>query len=81
MNASPLLTKLIVVREWLQETAPASLRPEATIGYWKFTKYNVMQSLRTGTGHRDGLVKEMDPDAVNRDRDRGRGLAADDMVS
>jgi hypothetical protein len=40
-----------------------------------------MQSLRTGTGHRDGLVKEMDPDAVNRDRDGGRGLAADDMVS
>ena len=81
MNASPLLTELIVVREWLQETAPAPLRPEATTGYWKFTKYNVMQSLRTGTGHRDGLVKEMDPDAVNRDRECGRGLSADDTVS
>lgn len=44
-------------------------------------KYCVMQSLRTGMGHRDGLVKEMDPDAVNRDRAGGRGLAADDMVS
>jgi nuclear pore complex protein Nup107 len=77
MNASPLLTELIVVREWLQETAPAPQCPEATTGYWKFTKYNVMQSLRTGTG-RDGLVREMDPDAVSRE---GRNLAADDTVS
>jgi nuclear pore complex protein Nup107 len=59
MNASPLLTELIVVCEWLQETAPAPLRPEATTGYWKFTKYSVMQSLRTCTGLRDGLVKVM----------------------
>lgn len=79
INASPLLTELIVVREWLQETTPALLRPESTTGYWKFMKYCVMQSLRTGMGHRDGLVKEMDPDAVNRDRAGGRGLAADDM--
>jgi Nuclear pore protein 84 / 107 len=79
MNASPLLTELIVVREWLQETAPAPQRPEATTGYWKFTKYNVMQSLRSGTGTRDGLVKEMDPDALN--REAGRSLAIDDMVS
>lgn len=80
MNTSPLLAELIVVREWLQETAPAPLPVEATTGYWKFTKYNVMQSLRTGAGHRDGLVKEMDPDAVNRDKESGRGLAADDTV-
>jgi hypothetical protein len=79
MNASPLLTELIVVREWLQETAPPPQRPEATTGYWKFTKHNVMQSLRTGMGHKDGLVKQMDPDAVN--REGGRGLAADDTVS
>jgi nuclear pore complex protein Nup107 len=77
MNASPLLTELIVVREWLQETAPAPQRPEATTGYWKFTKHGVMQALRTG--HRDGLVKEMDPDAVN--RESGKGLATDDAVS
>lgn len=37
-----------------------------------------MRSLRTGAGHRDGLVKEMDPDVVNRDRE---WLADDDMVS
>ena len=79
MNASPLLTELIVVREWLQETAPPPQHPEATTGYWKFTKHSVMQSLRSGTGHRDGLVKAMDPDAVN--REEGRGLAADDAVS
>jgi hypothetical protein len=32
-----------------------------------------------GSGHQDGLVKEMDPDAVN--REEGRGLAIDDTVS
>ncbi|GLB38465.1 putative nuclear pore protein 84 / 107 [Lyophyllum shimeji] len=76
MNASRLLTELVVVREWLHETAPLPQPPEATTGYWKFTKHSVMQSLRTGAGHRDGLVKRMDPDAVN--REQGRGLASDD---
>lgn len=79
MNASPLLSELIVVREWLQETAQAPQHPEATTGYWKFTKHSVMQSLRTGAGQRDGLVKRMDPDVVS--RENGRGLASDDTVS
>lgn len=78
MNASPLLSELIVVREWLQETAPNPRHPEATTGYWKFTKHSVMQALRTGAGPRDGLVREMDPDAIN--REDGRTLAADDAV-
>ncbi|KAJ7771524.1 nuclear pore protein 84/107 [Mycena metata] len=78
MHASPLLSELVAVREWLQETAPPPQHPEATTGYWKFTKHGVMQSLRIGGGGgaRDGLVKEMDPDAVN--RGDGRLLAADD---
>ncbi|EIW74182.1 hypothetical protein CONPUDRAFT_140572 [Coniophora puteana RWD-64-598 SS2] len=75
MKSSPLLSELIVVREWLHETAPSPQYPEATTGYWKFTKHNVMQALRTG-GSRDGLVKEMDPDAAN--RGDGKSLAADD---
>lgn len=78
MNASPLLSELVVVREWLHDTAPQPHHPEATTGYWKFTQHSVMQALRTGSG-RDGLVKEMDPDAPN--RDEGRTLAADDAVS
>jgi hypothetical protein len=77
MSASPLLTELIVVREWLQETAPAPQRPGATTESWKFTKHGVIQALRTG--HRDGLEMEMDPDAVN--RESGKGLATDDAVS
>ncbi|KAF9557921.1 hypothetical protein CPC08DRAFT_819621 [Agrocybe pediades] len=76
MNASPLLTELIAVREWLQETAPPPTPPEANTGYWKFTKHTVMQSLRTGHAQRDGLVSEMDPDAVN--KGDGASLAADD---
>ncbi|KAF8836112.1 nuclear pore protein 84/107 [Paxillus ammoniavirescens] len=76
MHASPLLTELVIVREWLHETASPPQHPEATTGYWKFTKHNVMQALRTGTGPRNGLVTEFDPDAVN--RGDGRSLAADD---
>ncbi|KAF9221187.1 hypothetical protein BS17DRAFT_846289 [Gyrodon lividus] len=76
MHASPLLTELVIVREWLHETASPLQHPEATTGYWKFTKHNVMQALRTGSGPRDGLVSEFDPDAVN--RGDGKSLAADD---
>jgi len=79
MDSSPVLTELIVVREWLQETAPTPSPPEANTGYWKFTKHTIMQSLRTGHTQRDGLVTEMDPDAVN--RGDGAALAADDTVS
>jgi nuclear pore complex protein Nup107 len=79
MHSSVLLTELVVVREWLHETAPQPQHPEATTGYWKFTKHNVMQALRTGSGIREGLVKELDPDAMN--RGDGRSLAADDAVS
>lgn len=79
MRSSVLLTELVVVREWLHETAPQPQHPEATTGYWKFTKHNVMQALRTGSGVREGLVKELDPDAMN--RGDGRSLAADDAGS
>lgn len=79
MHASPLLSELVVVREWLQDTAPPPQHPEATTGYWKFTKHGVMQALRMGGVPRGGLVKEMDPDAVS--RGDGRMLAADDTVS
>ncbi|KAG6332899.1 hypothetical protein ID866_6186, partial [Astraeus odoratus] len=79
MHASPLLSELVVVREWLHETASPPQHPEVTTGYWKFTKHNVMQGLRTGSGPRGGLVKELDPDAVN--RGDGRTLAADDALT
>ncbi|KAG8215686.1 nuclear pore complex protein [Butyriboletus roseoflavus] len=78
MHASPLLTELVIVREWLHETASSPQHPEATTGYWKFTKHSVMQTLRTGQGTREGLVTEFDPDAVN--RGAGKSLAADDAA-
>ncbi|KAH6905125.1 nuclear pore complex protein [Coprinopsis sp. MPI-PUGE-AT-0042] len=68
--------ELLVVREWLQDTAPQPPHPEASTGYWKFTKHNILQGLRTSNSYRDGLVKEMDPDAPN--REEGRNLASDD---
>lgn len=79
MSASPLLAELLAVREWLHDTAPTPSRPEATTGYWRFTKHSVMQSARTGARGAGGMVKEMDPDAPNRENDKA--LAADDAVS
>lgn len=76
--SSPLFIELLCVREWLQDIAPLPLPVEATTGYWKFTKHSVMQSLRTGN-NKDGLVREMDPDAAN--RGQGRVLASEDASS
>ena len=78
MNASPLLSELVVVREWLQETAPPPQHPEATTGYWKFTKHNILQTRRSGKSV-PGLVETMDPDSVV--REKGKALALDDAVS
>lgn len=79
MHSSRLFYELVIVREWLHETAPPPPVPDAATGYWRFTKYQLMQALRTGNRMQsDGLVREMDPDAPN--RDDARGLAADDAV-
>ena len=79
MHSSRLFYELVIVREWLHDTAPPPPVPDAATGYWKFTKYQLMQALRTGNRMQsDGLVREMDPDAPN--RDDTRGLAADDSV-
>ncbi|KAI0338793.1 hypothetical protein BDW22DRAFT_1362509 [Trametopsis cervina] len=74
MHASRLLTELVVVREWLHETAPNPPHAEVTGAYWRFTKHQTMQNLRTGK--RDALGG-MDPDAVN--RGDGGMLAPDDV--
>ncbi|KAH9929251.1 nuclear pore protein 84/107 [Fomitopsis serialis] len=78
MNASPLLSALVVVREWLHDAASAvpPLDPGATNGYWRFTNHVVKQNLRTG-GAAGGIVSEMDPDAVNRG-EQAKALAVDD---
>ena len=77
MHASHLLSELVVVREWLHDTAPPAPQLDATNGYWLFTKRQTMQALRQGKPA--GCVTEMDPDAINRDFDAV--LAVDDAVS
>ncbi|KAG2086537.1 uncharacterized protein F5147DRAFT_76804 [Suillus discolor] len=58
MHSSVLLTELVIIREWLHETASQPQHPlaEATTGYWKFTKHNVIQVLCTRSGIKKGLV-------------------------
>lgn len=76
MHASRLLSELVVVREWLHDTAPRPSTIDATTGYWKFTKHQLMQSLRMGE---TPSLEAMDPDAIN--REEGSALAPDDSVS
>ncbi len=80
MHASPLLSALVVVREWLHDSAPLPATPGATNGYWRFTRNAVLQGKRTGRVA-GGVVAELDPDAVNRGAEEGKGLAPDDAVS
>ena len=82
MAASRTLSELVVVREWLHETAPPPPRPDASTGYWRFTKHRVTQGRWTGNTGRaaENVVREMDPDAVVREAEIGRSLAGDDAV-
>jgi len=73
----PLFEELLIIRDWLQDIAPCPPPMEATTGYWKFTKHSVLQSLRMGND-RDGLIRQMDPDAVNRGDQKM--LASEDAV-
>ncbi|RPD76536.1 hypothetical protein L226DRAFT_460097 [Lentinus tigrinus ALCF2SS1-7] len=79
MHASPLLSALVVVREWLHDSAPFSPAPGATNGYWRFTRNAVLQGKRTGRMG-VGLVDELDPDATSRDAEDGTGLTPDDAA-
>ncbi|KAI0773023.1 nuclear pore protein 84/107 [Trametes elegans] len=81
MHASPLLSELVVVREWLHDSAPspAVFDPGATNGYWRFTRNAVLQGKRTGRVA-PGLISELDPDAVNREGVEEKGLAPDDAA-
>lgn len=67
LGASPMLGELVVVREWLHDTAPG---PKATAdignGYCRWTKLMLDQKKRTrgiSTGGQRGLVDKLDPDA------------------
>lgn len=79
MHSSPLLSALVVVREWLHDSAPAPTIPGATNGYWRFTRNAVLQGKRTARAGA-GLVTDLDPDAVNREGADGKGLTPDDAV-
>jgi nuclear pore complex protein Nup107 len=82
MAASRTLSELVVVREWLHDTAPPPPRPDASTGYWRFTKHRVTQGRWTGNTGRaaENVVREMDPDSVVREAEIGRSLAGDDAV-
>ena len=78
LRVSPLLTELVIVREWLHDTAAQPSIPEATTGYWSFTKHMLVQSQRMSTTPAAGIVDALDPDATSKS---GGHLASDDAVS
>jgi len=78
LRVSPLLTELVIVREWLHDTAAQLSIPEATMGYWSFTKHMLVQSRRMSTMPAAEIVDALDLDATSK---RGSHLASDDAVS
>ena len=68
---------------WWCTSGSAPAHPDASTGYWRFTKQRVTQGLCTGnTRHAaDILVREMDPNSVVRYAEIGRSLATNDAVS
>ena len=77
LRASPLLTELVIVREWLHDTAAQPTIPEATTGYWSFTKHMLMQNQRMAAAPAAGVVDALDPDATTKS---GGHLASNDAV-
>lgn len=76
LHASPLLTELVIVREWSHGTVAQPLTPEATAGYWSFTKHMMVQIQRMSTAPTAGVV-----DALNQETTRSVGhLASSDCV-
>ena len=74
LRVSPLLTKLVIVREWLHDTAAQPPIPEATTGYWSFTKHMLVQSQRMSTTPAAAIVDAFNPDATSKN-------GSDDAVS
>jgi nuclear pore complex protein Nup107 len=80
IHHSPTLTELIITREWLQDTAPPPQTVESATAYWNFTRLSLLHAQRSGAaGSQANLVKELDPDAIN--REAGGVLAGEDAVS
>ncbi|TBU37015.1 107-domain-containing protein [Dichomitus squalens] len=63
----------------LHDSAPPPATPGATNGYCRFTRNAVLEGKRTGRVA-SGVVSELDPDAVNRSGEEGKGLAPDDAA-
>jgi nuclear pore complex protein Nup107 len=79
IHHSPVLTELIITREWLQDTAPPPQIIESAAAYWNFTRLSLMHAQRSGAGTQANLAKDLDPDAIS--RDPACSLAAEDAVS
>ena len=71
---------MLVVKEWLQETAPLPPAPEVGVGYWRATRHEMKMRGVTGTSAAKAGATDasMDPDTVN--RIGGVGLVGDDAV-
>lgn len=79
IHNSPVLTELVVTREWLQETAPSPQPVESASAYRNFTRLNILHNQRVGPmGRQANLVKELDPDVTI--REASMTLAAEDAV-
>ncbi|GAA5998533.1 Nup84p [Rhodotorula paludigena] len=76
------LVELSAIRDWLH-SIPSSLNPaEIRRGYLPYTKNKLKQLRRTGAKPPQGLIEQLDPDALVRARaaDEGARLESDDAA-
>ncbi|KAF8321303.1 hypothetical protein DL93DRAFT_2130809 [Clavulina sp. PMI_390] len=74
LETSPVLNELLIVRDWLQRTAPTQLETDTRKGYLRFTKIELLHQLRSSGGPSrtiarptvNSLTRELDPDATTR---------------
>jgi nuclear pore complex protein Nup107 len=81
LASSSALQELVVVREWLHETAPPPPAVPATLpGFRRATRVRLDQVRRAAGAARDAdaLVGVLDPDATS--MEPGKALATEDVV-
>ena len=82
IGSSKILRELMVVKTWAEDTAPEPAPPESRTGYWNYTRHWIVHNkrvsgARTSSSHAN-IVRELDPDVVN--REDGKMLDAMDDV-
>jgi nuclear pore complex protein Nup107 len=72
------LQELLILRQWLEQTAPQFIECDIQHGFLQHTREYIMRKQNTyGMGGKSSMVTELDPDASSRQK---KSLAPEDVV-